>query len=923
MKIRFFILTAVFALFFIACDTNMKWENENDPNADIYEKCTDGSHTCYGQHVSLVCEKGKWKHHEDCPGNKFCNEESGLCEAKEDSNGDSGLEEVSYDDYRVVVKLGWKQGFKSQTDAQLSEGVSVDLDLHLVKKSSLEAPVYGFSRLDGLLGTSRGSADNSCDSLDPECERFWRHDDCSTYDDGKFPGETVAWGASFVYDNTWGGGGNYRFPETIVMGASDGSVDIADDQYLVVVNYSGCLSKYQDSIDRCDGNYPGDDGAYEVDARLEIVVDGEEVPRKATDSRPADHYYGSSKDFKIRQNEWKVVAVINWNNSLDGSESNPEVRGNAVVSDIVMPEQGIKIDPVHYPVCVYFRSADLLVPVWDKDAYVQFVSELKDDYYNMVAGKCYSPEDPSDVAPGDLKIAECDNLPANAEWNIVSEIIQEWDGEKWIPSNESSFSERQSSTECHFKCIEHYSWDEEKSSCVADQIHVTCKELPDYAVWNTVSEITQTWDKATSSWQPSSTGKYNEEPSVDECRFVCDEHHKWNGSSCHPGTQSVQCVGLPANAEWYDGDTIQQTWDDEAEEWLPYNESIYYNDVDENVKCRFICKDGYVWRENACVEVKECSETSGLPCKDSANRLVWSEQLPEMAWGEARSYCDEMDYEYIWWAWGDWHLPTISELRTLIKDCAGTVMPKGTCGVRDDSVKCLSEEETCWDENCISCSGSFEENHSKLGIGGWFWSSSKVSGKSDSAWGVGFNGGDVDNNPKTETHTFLCVRSFCNDNSIWNGSECVSLYACSETSETPCKDFSTGYIWSAKALNNMSLSEAESYCSNYSENGLGGWHLPTIDELRTLIQQCSGSQSGGACAVSDPDHLSNGDLSDACSCALQENNNGYYSKLGDDDTVSLCSSSSVAGDSGSFWGVAFDRGAVDHFSICGDVRCVR
>lgn len=114
---------------------------------------------------------------------------------------------------------------------------------------------------------------------------------------------------------------------------------------------------------------------------------------------------------------------------------------------------------------------------------------------------------------------------------------------------------------------------------------------------------------------------------------------------------------------------------------------------------------------------------------------MWSPRSSsEMIWDDAVSYCDNLTA----CGYSDWHLPTISELRTLIQNCSGTVTG-GSCGVTDS---CLSS--SCWsEESCHSC--SYEENggHSKLGDTGWFWSSSVRSDSSDDAWFVHFSYGYV------------------------------------------------------------------------------------------------------------------------------------------------------------------------------------
>lgn len=143
-----------------------------------------------------------------------------------------------------------------------------------------------------------------------------------------------------------------------------------------------------------------------------------------------------------------------------------------------------------------------------------------------------------------------------------------------------------------------------------------------------------------------------------------------------------------------------------------------------------------------------------------------------------------------------------------------------------------------------------------------------------------------------------------------------------------------GLQWSEKASKTMNWGEAVIYCENLNEDDHNDWRLPNIDELRTLIKNCQGSQSGTSCAVSDPNHLASNDMSDDCHCEDKENNGGYYSKLGDDDKVWLWSSSTLSGNSGSAysysfaWGVNFKGMLVTNRYKASEtnenyVRCVR
>lgn len=234
-------------------------------------------------------------------------------------------------------------------------------------------------------------------------EEYNRHDDCSFGDNGLTSDSvdasgTIQWHASLDIDNVWGGG-NFENPETIGLGPIDDKdgdgkpdVDVIDDQYLVVVGYVNCLSKFNDGFDRCDPNYTGEDGAHEIEAKVDILLDGDYAPRKAGSDRPADSY-GTEENgkmntkFKIKLYEWKVLAVVKWDNSLKGPDSNPAWKGNAIVSDTKMESEGITIDPVNHPVCAYDNSDAVLVPIWDADAYVNFVTNPNE--LDVIIGECH------------------------------------------------------------------------------------------------------------------------------------------------------------------------------------------------------------------------------------------------------------------------------------------------------------------------------------------------------------------------------------------------------------------------------------------------------------------------------------------------------------------------------------------------------
>jgi uncharacterized protein (TIGR02145 family) len=79
--------------------------------------------------------------------------------------------------------------------------------------------------------------------------------------------------------------------------------------------------------------------------------------------------------------------------------------------------------------------------------------------------------------------------------------------------------------------------------------------------------------------------------------------------------------------------------------------------------------------------------------------------------------------------------------------------------------------------------------------------------------------------------------------------------------------------WSYVADNTMTHYKAEDYCED-----IGG-RLPTVSEFRTLIQNCSLTQTGGSCTLIDS-CLTESCLNDSCS-GCSGSTSGQYSVFGD------------------------------------------
>ncbi|MBP5202491.1 DUF1566 domain-containing protein [bacterium] len=104
---------------------------------------------------------------------------------------------------------------------------------------------------------------------------------------------------------------------------------------------------------------------------------------------------------------------------------------------------------------------------------------------------------------------------------------------------------------------------------------------------------------------------------------------------------------------------------------------------------------------------------------------------------------------------------------------------------------------------------------------------------------------------------------------------------CGEDLSFPCADPASGLVWSEKAHLQKNWDEALFYCENLEEGGIKDWRLPNIDELRTLIQECYGTVSGGECRVSETSNCLSYDLCWSTFCYCEFDDSGKYNKFGD------------------------------------------
>ncbi len=249
-------------------------------------------------------------------------------------------------------------------------------------------------------------------------------------------------------------------------------------------------------------------------------------------------------------------------------------------------------------------------------------------------------------------LAECSNKPAKSEWNMVdNRIIQTWNGEAWEPSaKEPVFSEEECSDICCFKCKEHYQWNEEDKTCDPGTNEAECTDLKSNAEWwYGKDNVTQKWDD-TKGWLPTSTGTYESDVTegTNGCFFKCIAHYKWNPAtvSCEPEIRYNVPCDIPENAVSNGVPTINQTWNETEQKYLPSNIAAYNETYTFNNECRYKCKDDYFYDGYKCMNPCWGSED---PCKYTPNAI--EDTCEATAFNEYTCACkpsSETSLQYFW-----------------------------------------------------------------------------------------------------------------------------------------------------------------------------------------------------------------------------------------------------------------------------------
>jgi len=145
---------------------------------------------------------------------------------------------------------------------------------------------------------------------------------------------------------------------------------------------------------------------------------------------------------------------------------------------------------------------------------------------------------------------------------------------------------------------------------------------------------------------------------------------------------------------------------------------------------------------------------------DSNTGLMWqmSPPIDDSDWHEARNACNGLSLG----GHDDWRLPTIGELRSLVRDCPKTE-PGGDCLVDDGCVSIdPCHTDACW--GCAEFDGpKYWPSELKGYCTEWvceYWSSTVIpdSFGNASVWVINFNKARIEEWAKVHTHRYRCVR---------------------------------------------------------------------------------------------------------------------------------------------------------------------
>ena len=181
--------------------------------------------------------------------------------------------------------------------------------------------------------------------------------------------------------------------------------------------------------------------------------------------------------------------------------------------------------------------------------------------------------------------------------------------------------------------------------------------------------------------------------------------------------------------------------------------------------------------------------------RDNLTNLTWQRRDLQdgLSQPAAREYCEALEYG----TYGDWRLPTLRELKTVID---------------------LSRNSPSFYSDLFFGFPSLQ-----------FWTATEDPKFVNNGFIVEAEDGSHTRSLKTNQFFAVCVRGFPGDpraplqNSTYNG---VAVFP----------DNLTGLMWDAATAVSVPWSQALSYCEGSTTGGLGDWRLPNKHELETVLE---------------------------------------------------------------------------------------
>ena len=494
-------------------------------------------------------------------------------------------------------------------------------------------------------------------------------------------------------------------------------------------------------------------------------------------------------------------------------------------------------------------------------------------------------------------------------------------------------------------CIDGYTWDGNAHKCV-EIVNDPCDPNPCVGETNSTEVCTADGENYTCGcidgyyWDGDSCEPTNATICAD-----LGDGAQWSGDACIK--ENVPCpeinIAHSGNAEWNMSGVYTQEYDFAAGQWNELEASSYSTTAGI---CRFKCASGYYWYGSDCVNGctdDPCSgEDNTVPdsCVSQGSSAYTCECSPNYFWDSSSKSCVN---------------PCDSDPCGENSTCTPTAINDYECGCIENYFRsplgnCVNpcDENPCG-EHFISCTPNSASSYSCECEEGYVWEYTGCKESNDTICnGLGDGATwDAEHNK--------CIKTFpCEDkpeNTIWNGSDfytqeynynssswsdpgvtqyrsvpgdckwicddgymlmqgavgCIDplLNYCTPDNKTTCIDPETGLFWSDHHFeDNENWETAYESCENLNDGVFDDWHLPTVGQLRTLIQECEPTVLGGSCKVSDTC------LSSSISCYYDADcrcegdySTGKYNKLG--SYVHFWSSSLDADNSDKAWYVHF------------------